>query len=675
MNHTATYSPEDNKLRLYPACRLSTDEYAKVKAAGFSWAPKQELFVAPMWTPAREDLLLEMCGGEVGDEDRSLVDRAEERAERFEDYSQSRRQDAEQAHAAVERITDGIPLGQPILVGHHSEKHARKDAERIESGMRKAVQMWKTSEYWTARAAGALKHAKYKELPAVRYRRIKGIEADKRKEEKYKQAAEDALKLWQGVARQEDKEKQLRQAVFIAGHEGGSCRLLMPRKEGDRPDFDQRPDAYSVLTSSYPNLYAPRTIEEVLEVALSSATFPAAIARYQRWIDHYANRLAYERAMLNEDGGLKGEGFAYEVGGRVLRRGEWLPVLKVNKRGGVVQSVSVAGHFASTVSVDEIREYRAPAEGEKEKVKAVLDKGPMCNYPGEGFKHMTTDEWKRKRMSDVPQAETHKAGEKWGKHRTRATWGGNWQTVCVYLTDSKRIDPPAAEGEAKEPVRFERIREPQPLFNHDVQFTRATDTEIAEATSRETVAKKIEELKVSLAAGVKVVTAPQLFPTPAGVVERMMELAEVRPGMRVLEPSAGTGNIVKALPTVRPDGEVVAVEISSSLLYLLEPYADEIVCGDFLQQNGNLGKFDRVLMNPPFENGADIKHIKHAVGFLKPGGRLVAVCAGGSRQREQLGALVEQYGGEWEDLPEGTFKEQGTGVRTVLISLTVPTEA
>jgi len=73
--HSATYSPEDNKLRLYPAYRLDAEDYAKVKAAGFKWAPKQELFVAPKWTPQREDLLLEMCG-EIGDEDYSPEERA-----------------------------------------------------------------------------------------------------------------------------------------------------------------------------------------------------------------------------------------------------------------------------------------------------------------------------------------------------------------------------------------------------------------------------------------------------------------------------------------------------------------------------------------------------------------------------------------------------------------------
>ena len=47
--------------------------------------------------------------------------------------------------------------------------------------MRKAVANWKLAQYWQDRAASALRHAQYKELPAVRARRIKGIEADIRR--------------------------------------------------------------------------------------------------------------------------------------------------------------------------------------------------------------------------------------------------------------------------------------------------------------------------------------------------------------------------------------------------------------------------------------------------------------------------------------------------------------
>jgi hypothetical protein len=39
---SATYSPEDNKLRLYASMRLSRELYDRVKAAGFKWAPKQD---------------------------------------------------------------------------------------------------------------------------------------------------------------------------------------------------------------------------------------------------------------------------------------------------------------------------------------------------------------------------------------------------------------------------------------------------------------------------------------------------------------------------------------------------------------------------------------------------------------------------------------------------------
>src|SRR5690348_14788034 len=83
------------------------------------------------WTAERAERLEELAG-EIGAEDTSLVERAESRADRFAAYSDARQADAEQARAAVSAIADQIPLGQPILVGHHSEARARRDAERIE---------------------------------------------------------------------------------------------------------------------------------------------------------------------------------------------------------------------------------------------------------------------------------------------------------------------------------------------------------------------------------------------------------------------------------------------------------------------------------------------------------------------------------------------------------------
>jgi hypothetical protein len=183
--YTATYSPEDNKLRLYASQRLDEETYQRVKAAGFKWAPKQDLFFAPAWSPSREDLLIELAG-EIEDEDKSLVERAEERAERFDGYSEKREREANGASETATAISERFYMGQPILIGHHSERKARRDKERMDNQMRKALKLWDTSKYWTDRAAGALANAKYKELPAVRYRRIKGLETDKRKFERRK---------------------------------------------------------------------------------------------------------------------------------------------------------------------------------------------------------------------------------------------------------------------------------------------------------------------------------------------------------------------------------------------------------------------------------------------------------------------------------------------------------
>lgn len=61
------------------------------------------------------------------------------RADRLRDWSAKREIKSTQAFAAVHRIADGIPFGQPILVGHHSEAHARRDQARIHSGMRAGI--------------------------------------------------------------------------------------------------------------------------------------------------------------------------------------------------------------------------------------------------------------------------------------------------------------------------------------------------------------------------------------------------------------------------------------------------------------------------------------------------------------------------------------------------------
>jgi type I restriction-modification system DNA methylase subunit len=94
---------------------------------------------------------------------------------------------------------------------------------------------------------------------------------------------------------------------------------------------------------------------------------------------------------------------------------------------------------------------------------------------------------------------------------------------------------------------------------------------------------------------------------------------------------------------------------------------------------GRSGKFDRVIMNPPFANQADIAHVTHALKFLNYGGRLVAIMSAGvsfrgDRKATGFREMVEKLGGVIEPLPEGSFKEAGTSVNAVMVTLDAPSK-
>jgi predicted RNA methylase len=171
------------------------------------------------------------------------------------------------------------------------------------------------------------------------------------------------------------------------------------------------------------------------------------------------------------------------------------------------------------------------------------------------------------------------------------------------------------------------------------------------------------------------------FPTPPDVVARLLELADIQNGMSVLEPSAGTGAI--ALEMAKITGPLVdCFEISKKNVDILYGYPQlGIVCQlDFLEAHPISRKtlcgklYDRVVMNPPFTKQADIRHVTHALTFLKPDGLLVSVMAAGVTFRENkltktFCALLDQRKGSMETLPDGAFRESGTMVSSVIVTI------
>jgi hypothetical protein len=168
---------------------------------------------------------------------------------------------------------------------------------------------------------------------------------------------------------------------------------------------------------------------------------------------------------------------------------------------------------------------------------------------------------------------------------------------------------------------------------------------------------------------------PGFFPTPPAIVERMLPAAALERHHRILEPSVGKGDIADAIRRQFPDAQLTVIELNHTLADVLSAKGYEPVFEDFLQfRRGE--KFDRILMNPPFERGLDIDHVLHAYRQLARDGRLVAIMSEGTFSRsdqraEYFRTWLNQVGGTSEALPDDAFAGRDafrqTSVRTRMV--------
>jgi protein-L-isoaspartate O-methyltransferase len=160
------------------------------------------------------------------------------------------------------------------------------------------------------------------------------------------------------------------------------------------------------------------------------------------------------------------------------------------------------------------------------------------------------------------------------------------------------------------------------------------------------------------------------FSTPLPVAAIAALAAQVRPGDRVLEPSAGTGQmaaIARALGGVLTLNEIDPHR--AALLDALFPEAarsrdDGAHVEDTLE---GAGRFDVVLANPPFSDLA--RHLTAALGCLADGGRMAAIVPAQAlrdatlqRALTRRGQLVAAL-----QLPARSFARHGVDIATGLL--------
>lgn len=194
----------------------------------------------------------------------------------------------------------------------------------------------------------------------------------------------------------------------------------------------------------------------------------------------------------------------------------------------------------------------------------------------------------------------------------------------------------------------------------------------------------------------EVTTAADLgfFATPEPLAKQLVAMAELKPGMCVLEPSAGEGAIVEVL--LAAGVTVYAIERDARRRRtLLERFVRPTIAAerfvvpypgfgtptfgsngiDFMDYEAE-ESFDAVVMNPPFlrcGKGDHIDHVYHALECVKPGGVVVSVMPSGitfrkDKRHTTFRERMQKFG-TIEPLPEGSFKASGTNVNTCVVKV------
>ncbi len=89
---------------------------------------------------------------EKADEVTTRRERLERKVERRGTWSESARKKSAASYQRARGAVDGIPFGQPVLVGHHSERKHRRAIEKSDNAMRSSVEAEKLAEHHDSKA-------------------------------------------------------------------------------------------------------------------------------------------------------------------------------------------------------------------------------------------------------------------------------------------------------------------------------------------------------------------------------------------------------------------------------------------------------------------------------------------------------------------------------------------
>lgn len=205
-------------------------------------------------------------------------------------------------------------------------------------------------------------------------------------------------------------------------------------------------------------------------------------------------------------------------------------------------------------------------------------------------------------------------------------------------------------------------------------------------------AEKLKSIKADLSVGFVNLSEEKrtrekdaFFPTPVKVVDKMIETANLKPDSIMLESSAGTGRILdEAKKVINSVDNFVVIEMNGERQRILRDkgykvdfngtFEDSLKDPEILKK---LKKCDKVVINPPFKNDSDVRHLLISYMFCADNADVVSILQENSlyydrqihRVFKEFLSLIGKDAYEVVSLPAGSFKDELTTVDTVIFHI------
>lgn len=177
------------------------------------------------------------------------------------------------------------------------------------------------------------------------------------------------------------------------------------------------------------------------------------------------------------------------------------------------------------------------------------------------------------------------------------------------------------------------------------------------------------------------------YPTPENIIDKMVAGLDFTFIQSVLEPSAGSGNIIDYLKKLeertnrygykKMSLDIDCIEIDKDLQHILKGKKFRVVHNDFLTYD-TMKEYDLIVANFPFSNGC--KHLLKALEMQQRNGGAIICLLNAETLKNQctndritLVRLLEEYGADIQYIQDAfTDAERKTSVEIALVKVQLP---